>query len=403
MPKFTYKLVNKKDKVIGGSITARSKAQALKKINQDGSTVLFVIPDKDPRLSRKILSLGSGFSTTNKILFFRNLAAMIASNVSVVDALRVFQEQERSKQMKKVITAMVRDIENGAKLSDAMKKNPRYFSEYIIGTVDIGELSGRLVETLDRISEDLQYEYDLKKTVQASLAYPAVVLCSMTVVLITMMVYVLPKIADLFRELDAELPFITKVLISISTFIRMHPFILAGSIMGIFVLLLLSLKTKKGRFIISYMNLRMPVFGSLIKETNLALFFRTLEALFSSGISLVHSIDIAKKTVKNELYKKSLEAIKPILVHGTKLSDALKPFPFLFPLQIQRIVEVGEQSGKLEESFKRLNMYYDRNVRHKTKTLTSLIEPVILIVVGISVGIIALSIFLPIYESVQVF
>lgn len=403
MAKFYYRIVDKNNKVINGTIKALSKRQARKKIEKKGSTVLFVIPDKSSRLTLKSLPLFGRFSSADRISFFRNLGAMVSAGISVADSLRVLRDQTQNKQTQKALSQMVADIENGQKLSVAMKGVPKkYFSEFLIEAVNVGEVAGRLTDTLDRVSEDLQYEYDLRRKVRASLAYPFIVICVMIMVMIVMMVYVLPQIASLFTELKVNLPLPTRILLAISGFVQKnYIFIIIGLILLIAAVISMT-RIKKTRYFIHYFFLKMPIFGIMIRETNLSLFFRSLEALFASGISLLRSIEVSKKALKNDVYKKVLFSIDPILIHGTNLSEAFKPYPFLFPVQLQRMVEVGEKTGKLEESFKRLCSYYDKSVRHRTEILTATIEPLILIIAGISVGFLALSIFLPIYQSTQI-
>jgi type IV pilus assembly protein PilC len=155
---------------------------------------------------------------------------------------------------------------------------------------------------------------------------------------------------------------------------------------------------KKSRYVLHYLILKVPVFGELALEFNLARFFRALETLFCSGVSLVKSVDIAKKTLKNDVYQRALDEAHPMLLHGSPLTEVLKTHPNLFPLQTQRIVEVGERTGKLEEIFKRITGYYERALRHKTQMLASLIEPILILLIGIIVGGIAISVFLPIYQ-----
>lgn len=233
------------------------------------------------------------------------------------------------------------------------------------------------------------------------MAYPAIVVAVMIVVAIVMMAYVLPQIASLFKELNTTLPLPTVILLAISNFMQKYWYAVVAAIIIFIILFLLLLRNEKTRYYIHYFYLKSPVFGKLIKETNLALFFRSLEALFNAGISLLRSVEVSEKTVKNEVYRKTLFGMNPILIHGTNLSEAFKPFPFLFPIQLQRMIEVGEKTGKLEESFRRLSAYYDKSVRHRTEILTATIEPIILVIAGIGVGIIALSIFLPLYQSSQ--
>ena len=402
MASFNYKVVDKKNKIISGTMKSASKRRIRKKLEKDGSTVLFIVPEKNSAFSLRSLPFLSRFSTAERINFFRNLAAMVVAGVTVSDSLRVLKEQMPNKQAKKAVSEMIGDIENGQKLSIAMKKAPKkYFSEFLIEAVNVGEVAGKLTDTLDRISDDLQYEYDLRRKVKASMTYPGIVVFVMLIVATIMMVYVLPQIASLFTELEVNLPLPTRILLWTSNFIQSYYYFIIAFIILFIVVFVLLLKNVKTRYYIHYAYLKMPIFGKLIKETNLSLFFRSLEALFAAGISLLRSIEVSEKTLKNEVYRKTLTAMNPILIHGTNLSEVMKPFPFLFPLQLQRMVEVGEKTGKLEESFKRLCGYYDRSVKHRTDTLTATIEPLIMIIAGIGVGIIALSIFMPIYGATQ--
>lgn len=403
MSKFIYKLVNKQNKVIGGSIEASSKNKARKKLESEGSTVLFIIPDKASIRSRGILSCLKTFSMVDKIAFFRNLAAMLGAGISVTNALTVIKDQMRSKKARKIISDMIVEVENGQKLSEVMRKKSKYFPEFLVETVSVGELAGRLVETCDRLADDLQYRYDLETKVKTSLAYPLVVVVVMILVLIIMMTYVLPQVAILFEDLGGELPLPTRILLGLNYIIQNYYLFIIGVIVAFVVIFILLLKAEKWRYFLHYALLKLPIFGILIKETNLAFFFRTMEALFTSGVSLIHSVEVSKKTIKNHVYRKTLDSISPFLLHGTNLSETLKSCPFLFPLQLQRMIEVGEKTGGLEKSFQYLNTYYDKSVRHRTEVITASLEPVLLVAAGIVVGILALSLFLPIYESTKLF
>lgn len=402
MPKFNYKIVNKKNKVIGGTIKAFSKSRAQKKLESDGSAVLFIVPDKSSGLFRKISFFPSGFSMDDRIYFFYNLSAMLTAGISISDALRVLKEQMRGGRTKKVISTMIQDIENGQKLSSAMKKFPKYFSNFLAELVNVGEVTGKLIETLERISINLENEHELKKKIRASMAYPLVIISVMIAALIIMMVFMLPNIAILYNELGAELPLPTKILVDANKFFQNNHFLILGCLLGIFSIIFLLTKIKKGRYAFHYIHLKIPVLGSLAKESTLAFFFRSLELLFTSGISAINSVDIAKNTVKNEVYKEALNVANPILTHGAPLFEIFKPFPSLFPLQLQRTIEVGERAGRIEESLRHLSAYYERSVRHRTQNMSALLEPILMIIIGITIGWFAISIFLPIYQVAQI-
>jgi len=399
MPQFNYKIINKKNKVVEGSISALNASRAKKKLERGGATILF-INRSDNSFWNKISSLAwFGISQSERIAFFRNLAAMLIAGIQINDALRIIREQSRNRAMKKAISDMIADIQNGKQLSTAMAKFPNLFSPFLIDTVGVGEVTGNLTDTLDKISLDLEQQLELQREIKSQMAYPAIVILVMIVVVVILMVYVLPKIEDLFIELNVALPLPTRILVNIGKFIESYPLVILAAILSSLLLSFLIMKSRVGRGAIHHLILRMPLFGEITKESNLVVFFRALELLFASGVSFLRAVDVAKKTLKNSAYQKALDDMRPLLAQGRTISEALKPFPFLFPLQTQHMIEVGVRTGQLERSFKHVTSYYERSLRNRTKTMASLIEPVLMAVTGVIVGGIALSIFLPIYST----
>ncbi|MFH1451125.1 MAG: type II secretion system F family protein [bacterium] len=402
MVNFLYKIVTPENKVKTGVIPASSKRKAIKALSQDSSVIVFVSREK-PLFWQKQFSFSfSGFSAGEKIGFFRDLSMMYAAGVSLIETIEILSEQSRNKWTKKTLDVMAEDIRNGQRLSKAMGRFPKYFPRYLMEIVNMGELSGKLSNTVERISQDLEKDNELRKKIIGAMIYPAVIICVMTVVIIVLMTVVLPEIVRLFQELKTPLPLPTKILLGVISFITLRPLLLIGSVIGIILLFVLILKTKKGRYLIHSLILRIPVFGGLMKDYNLALFFRSLEALYISGISLDQAVEIASNTTKNDVYKNALNRIRPILVHGVTFSDALLPLSFLFPKQIQKIVSVGERAGKMEETFKRITSFYEAAVDYKARAMTVLIEPILMIIIAAVVAWLAFSLFLPIYQIVNV-
>ena len=400
MPDFNYKIITKDQRIKEGVISSPFKFSARKSLSQDGSDVLLLSSQQSPALQID-LPFFSGFSLSEKIYFFRNLAMMIDSGISIVEALEIISEQVKTKKAKKAILKIAEDVRNGCKLSEAMKKFPKYFPGYIVENVNMGILAGRLNQTLDRISTDLEKDDELRKKVIGALAYPTIILFVMIVVLIIFMFYVLPGIVEIFLDIDTPIPLPTRILLYIKTFIETSPFIIPGILLGFFLLITTGLKFKKTRYLLHYMMLKTPIFGELIKDYNLVLFFRSLEALSKSGVPIIETVNIATTTTNNEAYKKSLDRVKPLLLQGVSLSDALSPFPFLFSKQTRKIIMVGERSGKMDESFDRIAQYYLRAVDYRTRMLTVLIEPILMLTLGVFIGLLALSLFLPIYGMVN--
>lgn len=406
MPNYTYKLVNKDNKLHGGLIKARSKKQAEKILSKDGATILLLYRENDPLLSKNfqlsVWFLG-GFSTYELILFFRNLATMLSAGVSLSSSLRVFGEQTRKKKLKEIFNSLARDVENGKTLSDAMRKYSRQFSEFTIEAISVGEISGELSAALDKIAADLERDYELSRKVKSAMAYPLVIMTVMIAVVAMLIIYVLPKISELFKELNKPLPLPTRILLSLGSFVGTHPYFLSAVIILLFAGFILIRKIEKTRQWLHYGILGVPVFGEIIKEFNLARFFRAVESLITSGVSLVKAVEVSKKTLKNSAYKNALTSFEPVLLHGGRLTEAMRPHPFLFAPQVRHIVDVGEKTGKFDEIFQKLAEHYERAVNHKTQMLTTLLEPIIMVVIGLVIGGIAISIFLPIYQTTTSF
>lgn len=400
MLKFSYKIVNKKNKIEEGDVFSFSKKGAKKKLSRAGTTVISVVPKKS--LGNISFSI-SAFPRNERINFYRNFSTMGAAGLSIVENLQTLSEQVKSKRARKTILRIAQDTKNGQRLSESMAKSPKYFPPHIVETINMGDVSGNLNETIDRIAIDLEKDDELAKKVKSALAYPSVVVLVMLIVVFGLIFYILPGIEVLYQSFEVDVPQPTKGLLTAGAFMTFNklPILIVVSIA--LILFLVLLKFKKFRYLIHFLILKIPVFGPLIKEYNLILFFRSLESLFSSGISLIQGVEIAKKTTKNDVYKKALDSIDPILLRGVPLSETLASFPNLFPSQTQKILKVGEQTGKVTETIKRVTRYFERSVDYKTRTMASLIEPVLMIILAILVGTIAVSVFLPLYRLVNLF
>lgn len=401
MPKYYYKLLTKNNQVKDGYITAVSKKSAEKKLTRDGSMVVSLTNEYPSFLQRSFSFSRAGFSATEKINFFHNLYTMSGAGISIVESLEVAGDQLKNKKLKMAISTMVQDTRNGQKLSKSMAKFPQYFSEYLIETINMGELSGRLTEIFSRIAIDLEKDEEIRRKVQGALMYPMIVITLMILAASILVIYVLPGIKEIYAQFNAPLPLPTKLLLSTSVFLKENIIFLPGVIIGIVVLFLIFLKNKKLRYVMHYFTLKIPIFGNFIKDYNLVLFFRSLKSLIESGVSIVDAVRVAKNTTKNDVYKKTLNKVEPILFHGVSFADTLLPYPFLFSTQTQKILKIGEQAGKMDETLGRIAEYYERSVDYKNRMMLVIIEPVLLVILGVVVGGLALSIFLPLYTLIK--
>jgi type IV pilus assembly protein PilC len=400
MPKFIYKIADKKGAIIEGTIRSVFKRGAEKKLKSGGSVIISIRPEKS-NLFEKELFWG-GFSKTEHINFFRNLSAMIASGISIVEALEILADQVKSAKTKKVIFAMAAETRNGQKIAKAMAKYPKHFSASIVETINMGDIAGKLSEVLDRIADDLEKDDEIRKKVVGAIAYPTVITAVMIVVMIAFAFFILPGMGRVFEELGAPTPLPTRIILASSDFVKQYPAALSGTILGLVALFFVFLRIYKTRYLMHNLILKIPLFGDMIKGYNLIILFRSLETLYASGVSLAYSVEIAQKTVTNEVYKKVLTTIQPTLLHGVPFTAAIEPFVKLFSKQTQKIVWVGEKTGRVSESLNRVVRYYERSVDYKTRMLTIMIEPILMVVIGIIVGGLALSIFMPLYGMIKI-
>ncbi len=402
MANYSYKLVTKDGLLKSGSISAYTKRGAEKSLSKDDSMVIF-ISNKNRFFWKKRIDLSwSVFSEMEKINFFRNLSMMISSGLSIIEALTISSGEIKNGKTRKVIDVMISEMKNGKRFSKTMAQFPNYFSQFIIETINVGEISGTLNEVLDRIAVDLEKNREIKRKIINALIYPLIITSAMVVVVVILMIYILPEIGKIYQSLDAPMPLPTKILLNIGDFLRFNSHILLLTLIISIISSLFLLRIKKVRYAFDYLILKIPVLGDLIKEYNLVLFFRSSESLVKSGISIVSSVDIASKTIKNNVYKKAFNTIYPILLRGVPFSHVLVRFPFLFSVQTRKIIEVGERTGNINNSFDRITNYYESTFDYKVKMMTTVIEPVLMLMLGVVVGVMAISVFLPIYQIVDI-
>ena len=404
MANYSYKLVTEDGLLKNGSIFAYTKRGAEKKLSKGGSIVIFISNTNTSLFFwRKRIDLPwSFFSEMEKINFFRNLSMMISSGLSIIEALTVSAGEIKSNKTKKVMNTMIGEMKNGERFSKAMARFPNYFSQFIIKTVNVGEISGTLSEVLDRIAVDLEKNKEIKRKIINALLYPAIIIFAMSAVVIILMVCILPEIGKIYQSLNTPTPLPTKILLYSGDFLRFNFHILLLTLAIFIIFGFFSLKIKKIHYAFDYLMLKIPVLGDLIKEYNLVLFFRSVESLIKSGVSIVSSVNIASKTIKNDVYKKAFNTVHPILLRGVPLSHVLTRFPSLFSAQTQKIIEVGERTGNINSSFARITNYYENTFDYKVKMMTTVIEPLLMLMLGVIVGIMAISVFLPIYQLVNI-
>lgn len=329
--------------------------------------------------------------------FTRQLAIMINAGLTLIQSLEILKKQSQKESLLKLVNEISDGIKSGMSFSSTLSKYPAYFSNLYIALVKSGEASGKLSDILLKLAENLEKEREFKSKLKGTLTYPIIILIAMVVVIFIMITFVIPKLLDLYKEFNIDLPLTTKILILISTFLtKFWPLVfLFTIILVIFIKKFFS--TKKGKFLIDGFILKIPVINDVIKISALVNSTRTLAILIASGVSILESLDIIAETTDNLVYQNSFLNIRKKVEKGASLSkcfDEEKIFP---PILIQ-MISVGEQTGHLDDTLSRLANYFETESEIAVKALTSLIEPGILVVLGLAVGFLVISVITPIYN-----
>lgn len=336
-------------------------------------------------ISRKELALGT-----------RHLALMVRSGVQITRALEILASQA-SPRLKNIFLDVADHIRRGETFADSLARHPQ-FPRLYVALVRSAEIVGNLEETLQLLSIQLEREVELRSRVRNALMYPAVIISAMVGVGILMMILVVPKLAETFRELNVELPLSTQFVIGVATLLRDWWFLLplAGGVL--FFGMRTALRSERVRFWLSWGALRMPLLKVLTTQVQIATFARTLASLLQGGVSMLDALHIVRGTLQNTIYRNSLVVIKNRVEKGDALSKAMHGFETLYPPLIQQMVVVGEESGSLIEVLKHVADFFEAEVADITKTLATLIEPVLMIFIGVAVGFFAISMLQPMYD-----
>ena len=397
--KFKYKAQKKDGGVIEGVKDSPDKFTLARELREQGNTPVLIEEAKDKaKLSFGSMSLFSKVSLSEKIVFTNNLSGMLMAGLSLTRALTIFEKQTTNPAMKKVLTSLIDSINSGNTLSDGMKKFPKVFSGLFTSMVHSGEESGGLPKALSEVGLNLKKSYDLNKKIKSALTYPTIIFCAIIWIGILMMIFVVPTLTKTFKDLGADLPASTKTIIWISDTVSQHTllFLLVLTIIITGMVLFMRLKATQKYF--DYIVLRIPVVGTLAKEVNTARTARTLSSLLSSGVDMSRALTITQEVLQNIYYKEIIRQAVISIEKGSVLSASFKDNPKLYPVMMGEMIEVGEETGNLAKMLIDIANFYESEIDNKTKDLSTIIEPVLMVFIGGAVGFFAVSMISPMYS-----
>ena len=395
--KLRYKVATKEGKISHGLLEAKDAEEAAGYLRGKGFVPIEISNADDLALANIVIF--GGVKKSDLILFTRQLSSMLSSGLTLIRALEILKDQVQNKAMSEVVSAIIEDVSEGKSFAKAIEKHPKIFSQIYVSIIKAGEASGLLDKALSRLADNLEKQAKLRATIKSALLYPAIVVLLMIIVMVVMMIYVIPQLSVLYKNLNVQLPLPTRIVVGLSDFIiNGWPIVLAATVIIIFLYKRWS-KTPNGRSIIDSTALRLPVFGKLIKESILAEFSRTLGLLIGTGTLVVEALTETADTTGNVHYRYAILDVCKRVEKGVSVGDALSASP-LFPSLLIQLVKVGEQTGKIDETLLRASEYFEREVDETVKTLTTAMEPFIMVFLGISVGFLIISVITPIYTLI---
>jgi type II secretory pathway component PulF len=400
MAQFAYKALNHEGQVTTGVVEAPSREQVAKKLLNMQLTPLSI--DKSSRIVKKMsMSRNVKIKTHALIIFTRQMRLLLKAGVPLLECLKSLGAQVTNENWKKVLDSIGKDVEFGISFSQSLKKYPKIFSDLYVNSVQVGEISGTLEGILQNLEKSLEEEMKLMDNIKKATRMPMIVFVAIIIAVIVFITYVIPKFTPIFEMSGQDLPIPTRIIMGISDAFTSYWYLILGIAGGAFFSLTAFYKTKKGKYIIQNFLINMPIYGELLQKISVQRFSTTLALLSRSGIPLVEAIDTARRNETNSVYERAIAQMRELVEKGQTIANAMKRFKLFPPIMIN-MVFIGEKSGALDEMLENVADFNSYEIERTVQNLTSLIEPVVTVFLGIMVLILALSIFLPMWNMLSI-
>ena len=396
---FSYKAKSKTGEIGEGVSDAKDRLSLAHELRNRGLIPLSITEEGGSLMDKISSSFNflSRVSVSEQIILTKNLSGMLKAGLSLFRALSVLKKQTKNVKLGKILTSISDEINSGGTLSSGFEKFPDVFLKLFVSMTRAGEESGNLAGALNDIGMNLEKSHSLTKKVKGALMYPGVIMCAMVIIGVLMFAFVVPTLAGTFKELGVVLPTSTRLLVFVGNFFSNYLIltfvIIIGLAFGIYFLFRAQFSAKYIDFIV----IRLPIIGSLARELNTARTARTISSLLIAGVSITRAIEITKEIVQNIYYKKVLEEAKIAVEKGTPFSAVFESNAKLYPIMMSEMIQVGEETGKLSDMLGEIASFYEEDIESKTKNISTIIEPLLMVVIGAAVGFFAISMISPLY------
>ena len=398
---FRYKAHNKKGKVKTGVDVGLNESELITRYRRRELEIFSLVPAEND-LETKMRLFVERSNTKDLVIFSRQFSVMISANVPVVESLLILIEQTENFSLKNMIADIAFEVDAGSLLSDAMGKRPKVFSNFFVNIIKSGETSGKLDEVLNYLADEMEKSYDMASKVRGAMIYPIFVLVGMIGVAIVLMIYVIPNLTSVLTESGAQLPLSTRIVIGTSNFLQKYLLLLIVFSIGAGFLFRLYLKTYNGLRNLDYFKLHMPIFGTLFKYIYLMRFTRSMSTLLKGGVTITKSLEIVADVVSNTIYREIILATLESINDGNPLSTVMDNEPTI-PKMVPQMLSVGERTGKIDVVLDKITDFYGREADKMLANLSTLMEPVIMTIMGIGVGVMVAAVMMPMYNMASQF
>ncbi len=401
MPNFTYSARDSKGKELKGKLEARD-AQAVVEILQDKGLVVVNVKE---RASIDLEELGSinigGVPMKDKVVFMRQLATMVGAGLPLTRGLQVLEQQIANPMFKKVITQVKASVEAGKSLADSFRQSDEVFDDITINLIEAGESSGNLDEILNKLAIELEEGKKLQGKLKGALTYPVILLVIIVGVMVLMMLVLVPAMSDIYGEFGGELPTITRIMVAMSDFFINYWWALLVALLGLIIGFKVWVDTPNGKRSWNKIILKIPIMGVIVSKMQIAQFTRILGLLLSSGLSIIRALELTAMSLSNVMFKEVVLEARDEVEKGGSLALPIARSDY-YPLIVSSMIAVGEETGELDTVLSKVSQYYKEEVDQATENMSSLLEPIFLVIMGIAVAFIALGVYTPMFQLSEV-
>jgi len=397
MPIYKYKAKDSlKGRIVRGTVVAFNETEASRKLHKKDWSVLKLTNITNNFESKLLLAINR-IKGKDLVIFFRQFSVMITANVTIVESLTTLVDQTDNISLQKMISEIAYDVDSGALLSDAMAKKKSVFSEFYINIIRSGETSGKLDEVLTYLADEVEQSYEMVAKIKNAMIYPAFIVGGLLVVGVVMMIFVIPELTAILTETGTELPWSTKIVMATADFMGKYILFILVFLVAAFFGLKYYVKTESGGKKLDYIKIKLPVFGNLYRLIYLVRFTRSLSTLLKGGVNITKSLDISAKVVRNRVYQGLIYDTLRSVSDGNSIVSVFEKAPEV-PNMVSQMMAIGEKAGKLDETLDTITDFYGREINNTLANLTTILEPMIMIVMAVGVGIMVAAVIMPMYN-----